>query len=330
MYINNCTVGIFVMYSVPLNSMTLSHCTGKVVRGDPSALTNFDVEFAGGHMIFTPNAHFIPTSFPDQSKYTSPKHSRKQPSTIAAICTTCEKLDIAILQPMYSRNASPANRQKVHATIQHDCLAAGVVMIKSLSDVLKEASLNTDLVLKHPKQFLHFGKCMEMPRATSTYDSTTIGDNSITTSTWEVGFSEATCVGTLKQLEHFLSISGAWFWGEPLSSRADITFPSQQPLPLNMQLQGVMRGLSFTQSFCEDYSSISVTLSGVSVAVLKEGAKVTVFHGPLNTSNWNTVENFTNETQALKNAQVEDKLLDFFMATPYNKLKGTVLYNVSQ
>ncbi len=300
----------------------LSVFAGKVVRGDPNAVTNFDVEFAGGHMIFTPNAHFIPTSFPDQSKYSSPKHARKQPPTMPAICTTCEKLDIAICHPMYSRNASPDNPQKVHTTIQHDCLAAGVVMVKSLSDVLKEVSFDADVVLKHPKKFLHFGKCMDMPRATSTYDSTSIGDSSVTTSAWQLGFSEATCVGTLKQLDHFLSISGGWFWEEPLSSRTEITFLSKQPLPLNMQLHGVMRGLSFTRSFCEDHYSISVVLSEISIAVLKEGVKVPVCHGPLKTGDWNTVENFSKESMAPKNTQAEDLLLNFFMATPYDKLEG--------
>lgn len=277
-------------------------------------------------MIFTPNAHFIPTSFPGQAKYGS--HAHKQHSTVPAICTTCEKLDISILQPMYGRNASPDNPQKMHVTIQHDCLAAGVVMVKSLSDVLKVVSFDTDVVLKLPKKFFHFGKCMDMPRFTSTYDSTSIGDNSATTSTWQLGFSEATCVGTLKQLDHFLSISRGWFWGEPLSSRADITPPSKQPLPLYMQLHGVMRGLNFIRSFSEDYYSMSADLSEMSVAVLKEGVKVPVFHGPLNTDSWNTIEKFTKETLAPKNIQTEGKLLHFFMATPYDKLKGMHVFTI--
>ena len=284
-------------------------------------------------MIFTPNAHFIPTSLTDPSpSHKTLKHSRKQLPSLPSLCLSCDRLEIAITQPMYSRNATIETPQTVHFEAQHDQITAGVVMVKSLSDVLREVSCDADLVSGSPKSYLHLGKCMDIPVATVIYNSRSTGDKHLTTSHLQLGISEASCSGNLRQIDNFLFVSSTWFKGEPLSSRAEITLPTRQPLPLNQHLKGVMRGLTLTKSFCENYTSSSAILSEASMSIVKQGEggkrEVPVCYGPLQTSDWNTVDRYTREVQLQTSGQEpgKTKLMELFIAAPHDKLKG--LYSV--
>ena len=285
-------------------------------------------------MIFTPNAHFIPTSLTDQSpSHKTLKHSRKQLPSLPSLCLSCDRLEIAITQPMYSRNATMETPQTVHLEGQHDQLTAGVVIVKSLSDVLKEVSCDADLVSGSPKSYLHLGKCMNIPVATVIYNSRSTGDKHLTTSYLQLDIGEASCSGNLRQMDNFLFVSSTWCKGEPLSSRADIALPTRQPLPLNQHLKGFMRGLTITKSFCENYISSSAILSEASMSIVKQGEgskrEVPVCYGPLETSDWNTVDCYTREVQLQTSGreQGKTKLMKFFMATPHDKLKG--LYSMA-
>ena len=324
--------------------------------GEPKAESVVNIDFAGGHILVTPNAHYIPTSNPDLSskthKHQSPKRARKlqlSPS-LPSLCISCEVLDISLSKPMYSGNASEECPQKVQIRAQQEQIEVGIVTVKSLSDALKDRSSvvterATGSSVKQLKSSLQFDKCFCMPKVELNYHSKTSGDVASGSSYLGVDVESITCIGSLEQISHSLFVAGSWLQNAPRSSLAELKVHTSVPQSLkvspalNHKLHAIFKTVALTRSTSERYSSISAILGEASVSVLKCKEQGTVdrcihiFHGPLSTSEWNTVDCYRQEgSQNRDHNKGLEKFVQFFMATPVDSVKGTlnVCVNASQ
>lgn len=329
-------------------SYTIPFChtcyTGKVVLGDPKAISIVNIDFAGGHILVTPSAHYIPTSNPDLSskthKHQSPKRARKlqQSPSLPGLCISCELLDISISKPMYSGNASEEVPQEVQIRAQHDQIEVGIVTVRSLSDALKdrssvmgESATRSSVKQMIQKSCLRFGKCFCMPKVELNYNSKTSGDVASGSSYLQVDVESITCIGSLEQISHSLYVSGSWLQNEPLSSLAELKIPHSLKVSpkLSHQLHALFKSATLTRSTSERYSSISAVLGEASMSVLKRLGQGTVdhcihvFHGPVSTSEWNTVDCYRHgRSQNGDHSRGPDRFIQFFMATPADSVKG--------
>jgi len=265
----------------------------------------------------TPNAHFIPTSLSDQSAQTSP---RKQQPPIPSVCLTCDTLAIAIVQPLYSRNASMETQQKVNIEATHYNLTGGIVYVQSLSDILKQVSLDSELVAQRSKQFLHLGKCVDIPLASLSYDSTSVGNEGLGSSTVQIDFNEISCSSNIKQFNNFFLVTSSWIKGTPLQSKSEINLKPVQMVPLNQYLTGKIKKFSCTKSSSETQSSFSLLFSNIVMSIAKGGKPSVVFNGPVDSSSWSTV--YDSREEGVSHQEDTPNLMELFIANPHKNLEG--------
>ena len=306
--------------------------SGMVVIGDPTAETVWHVSLSGGNTLVTPNVHYLPTSDADRS---GARPGRSQPSRLPgasplpALSFLMDASTIETTKAMYSGNATPSAPQKSRTEMVFCELSAKTLEIDG-ADVRGTSTTR-------PVQFLHSPRVQlskrwwaepvagAEPEDCQTYDQ-------------QLDVDEASCTVTTDQLAGVACVVGSW-------QRDSLALSDQPRLARIQQERGRLarsrlargtttylhmqsRGTVLTRAWSREHTLVSATIGSCSSAVIVEEAATQrlchmapVFHGPLDTRAWSSVEAFQ-QLPRPPPAETRGMVLECSMSTPLEGFAG--------
>lgn len=290
---------------------------------------------AGGNTLLTPNVHYLPTSSTDF------KHGRKRvvgqeaqpvkPVSLPGLAFLMEESSICTTKAMYIGNATLGTPQKSHTRMQFRELSAKTLEVDS-ADVRKVS-------LTRPEQFLH-SPALEITKrwraeVAAVGESDDNSDDTRETFHQQLEAKEVSSTVSVGQLSSVACVVGSW-WGEPLSlsdqpqlgrgQSAHRQCPASNSI-VHLHMQS--RDTVLTRAWLHDHTSVSASVGSCSSAVIVEEGSgrrlccmVPVFHGPLDTRSWSTVEAYRRPPPRSPQPSTREKLVEFSTSAPLEGSSG--------
>ena len=290
-----------------------------IVIGDPSAETIFRIKLAGGETILTPNVHYLPTVKPGHrpTKPQKPSFSKTKLPKLPGLCASLSESSVHIVQPMYAGNASEEIPQRYQLHAKFCEIQVSSVSFRTLEGSLKQTSM---------EMFL------QIPSLEASKHSKTHGQSESENAYLQLDIQEMSSTLSIASVSKLLFISGSWKT-DPATSSTQVKFNSPPTLPPNVgKLQLSLKNAIVTKSISEHFSLLSVILGECSGAIVEYSSTdkklfqvSPFFKGPYDTQRWNTVNSYRqSELKKQDLFYADERLIEFFMATPHKNCEGKV------
>ena len=287
--------------------------------GDPSAETIFRIKLAGGETILTPNVHYLPTVKPGHrpTKPQKPSFSKTKLPKLPGLCASLSESSVHIVQPMYAGNASEEIPQRYQLHAKFCEIQVSSVSFRTLEGSLKQTSM---------EMFL------QIPSLEASKHSKTHGQSESENAYLQLDIQEMSSTLSIASVSKLLFISGSWKT-DPATSSTQVKFNSPPTLPPNVgKLQLSLKNAIVTKSISEHFSLLSVILGECSGAIVEYSSTdkklfqvSPFFKGPYDTQRWNTVNSYRqSELKKQDLFYADERLIEFFMATPHKNCEGKV------
>lgn len=312
--------------------------TGMVVLGDPVAETLFNIEVAGVQVVFTSNSHYLltagslsPHAMPKSKK--TPKKAKKPKSTaLPTLCVVSSGLTVNLILPMYSGNATPDMPQRTQIKAKVGGLHSSTLSLQNLEDVKKHVIVpgqETATNGSNFKQFFHVPS-VEFNYHTKNHGEEVAGEKE--KAYMQLDIEKITASLSHTHLSKLLFLAGTWAAAESHTSSSEVECPAHPGSKLgHVHVSMLKTTLSYSAS-CY-YSLTSAVISEVSVAMVKDtgskklGSLLPILYGPIRSQEWNKAEYYmcNEKSSSVPLTTPTEKLVEFFIARPYQNVKGTNL-----
>lgn len=299
--------------------------------GDAKAETVFNIQVAGGQAVITTNCHFLSTvssgsPHTPKSKKGSKKIKKPKSMSLPSLCVVNCGLTLNITLPMYSGNATPDSPQRTQLKAKLCDVQAGTLTLQRLDDARKYVAISKgDSAPSEFKQFLH------VPDVELNYHSKRHGESDADKdrSYFQLDIDKVMSSLSHTHLSKLLFLTGTWTAMECYPSSADMECPAHPGTKLG-HLHMSMFNSSMSYSGTDYYSLTSAVLGELSLSIVKDssakklGCLLPVLYGPISTHNWNNID-FYKQSSSIPPSAPSERLVELFIARPYQHMKGLLL-----